>query len=388
MSKLEELIQKYCPDGVEYVPLGDYLFYEQPTNYLVESTVYDDSYPTPVLTAGQSFVLGYTKETEGIFKASKDNPVIIFDDFTTSFHWVEFSFKVKSSAMKMLRPVDEKKALFRYLYHCMKSIMYTPGDHTRQWIGIYSQFIVPLPPLSIQEKVVSILDPIIELQTALQTELQKRRVQYNYYRDYLLSFEDRADVEWKRLGDIVQIGDGLHGTPNYSTNTGYYFINGNNLHNGVIVYDNNTKQISKEEYDRVKVDLDDNTILMSINGTVGNIAIYRGEQIALGKSAAFFKVNGHYLSVLYLYYYLQSSQAHSYYEQAQTGSTIKNLGLKALREMLIPVPSHSEQEKISSILGLFDTLINDLKQGLPAEIEARKQQYDYYRDTLLSFKRR
>lgn len=106
MSKLEELIQKYCPDGVEYHPIGDYLSYEQPTKYLVESTKYDDSYPTPVLTAGQSFILGYTKETTGIFEASRAVPVIIFDDFTTSSHWVDFSFKVKSSAMKMLRPVD------------------------------------------------------------------------------------------------------------------------------------------------------------------------------------------------------------------------------------------------------------------------------------------
>ena len=188
MSKLEKLIQQYCPNGVEYKSLGTYLSYEQPAKYIVESTKYDDNFPTPVLTAGQSFILGYTKETTGLFEASKEKPVIIFDDFTTSFHWVEFSFKVKSSAMKMLRPIDENTASFRYLYYCMKSIKYVPGEHTRQWIGTYSLFEIPVPPLPVQEEIVRILDTFTELQAELQAELQKRKQQYNYYLDNLLNF--------------------------------------------------------------------------------------------------------------------------------------------------------------------------------------------------------
>ena len=104
MSKLQDLIDSLCPNGVEFKPLGDLLDYEQPTKYIVRSTEYDDSYKTPVLTAGQSFILGYTDEEDGIYQASKESPVIIFDDFTTSFHWVDFPFKVKSSAMKILYP--------------------------------------------------------------------------------------------------------------------------------------------------------------------------------------------------------------------------------------------------------------------------------------------
>ena len=90
MSKLEELIQQYCPDGVEYRKLEDCLNYEQPTKYIVKDTKYEDTYPTPVLTAGQTFILGYTNEKTGIYQASKEKPVIIFDDFTTGFHWVDF----------------------------------------------------------------------------------------------------------------------------------------------------------------------------------------------------------------------------------------------------------------------------------------------------------
>lgn len=103
MSELENLIQKLCPDGVEYKELGEVLSYEQPSKYIVASTDYKDEYTTPVLTAGQTFILGYTNEQNGIYKASKENPVIIFDDFTTSFHWVEMDFKVKSSAKQSRR---------------------------------------------------------------------------------------------------------------------------------------------------------------------------------------------------------------------------------------------------------------------------------------------
>ncbi|MCM1488401.1 MAG: restriction endonuclease subunit S, partial [Firmicutes bacterium] len=99
MSLLKKIIQDFCPNGVEYQKIGDLAFYEHPTKYIVESTDYDDSFATPVLTAGQTFVLGFTNEKNDVFNASKDKPVIIFDDFTGAFKWVDFPFKVKSSAM-------------------------------------------------------------------------------------------------------------------------------------------------------------------------------------------------------------------------------------------------------------------------------------------------
>ena len=194
MSRLEELIQQYCPDGVEYRKLEDCLNYEQPTKYIVKDAKYNDTYPTPVLTAGQTFILGYTNENTGIYQASKEEPVIIFDDFTTGFHWVDFDFKVKSSAMKMLRPACDDIS-FRYVYYAMASIHFEPGTHTRHWISIYSQFEIPVPPLPVQEEVVRILDTLTELQAELQAklqvELQKRLQQYNFYRNQLLSFEGK-----------------------------------------------------------------------------------------------------------------------------------------------------------------------------------------------------
>ncbi|WP_220106547.1 restriction endonuclease subunit S domain-containing protein [Helicobacter monodelphidis] len=104
MNKIEKLIKNLCPHGVEFKALGEVCDYEQPTKYIVKDTDYNEQYNIPALTAGQSFILGYTNEKDGIYKADKKKPVIIFDDFTTSFHWVDFDFKVKSSAMKILYP--------------------------------------------------------------------------------------------------------------------------------------------------------------------------------------------------------------------------------------------------------------------------------------------
>lgn len=167
-------------DEVEYVRLGCVLDYEQPTKYIVKSTKYDESYELPVLTAGDSFVLGYTNEKEGIFMANKNKPVIIFDDFTASFHWVDFDFKVKSSAMKILKH-SNKKSLFRYIFHCMSNISYFPSGHRRRWIREYSELKIPLPPLPVQEEIVRILDHFTELTTELTAELTARKQQRQFY---------------------------------------------------------------------------------------------------------------------------------------------------------------------------------------------------------------
>lgn len=189
MDNFEKLFKEYCPNGAHRCKLADILDYEQPSAYIVKSTEYNDAYKTPVLTAGQSFILGYTNETDGIFQASSDNPVIIFDDFTTGFHWVDFDFKVKSSAMKMLRPIGDN-AIFRYVYYAMECIHFVPTEHARHWISKYSQFEIPLPPIPIQREIVRILDSFIDLQKNLQQELKAREKQYEAYRDKLLNFNE------------------------------------------------------------------------------------------------------------------------------------------------------------------------------------------------------
>lgn len=132
--------------------------------------------------------------------------------------------------------------------------------------------------------------------------------------------------------------------------------------------------------------LNDNTLLMSINGTIGKVSYYNNEKIMLGKSVAYFNIKDkNRLSKKYLYYLLQSPNSIKYYQDSLTGSTILNLGLKSLREFEVQIPSIDEQNRVANILERFDKLINDITVGIPAEIELRRKQYEYYRNKLLSF---
>ena len=136
------------------VKLGDVIDYEQPTNYIVKSTKYNNQYKIPVLTAGKSFILGYTNEKTGIFPKNK-LPVIIFDDFTTASKLVTFPFKVKSSAMKIL--LSKKKTNISFLYYSMKNIKFQAKAHKRYWISQYSQIKIPIPSLKEQNRIAKIL---------------------------------------------------------------------------------------------------------------------------------------------------------------------------------------------------------------------------------------
>jgi type I restriction enzyme S subunit len=190
MSKIYDMLAEHCPDGIMRRKLNDVLSYSRSDKYIVKSTNYDDKYTTPVLTAGKSFILGHTDEKDGIYRASKENPVIIFDDFTTSFHWVDFDFKVKSYAVKIL--TKKENVDFRYVYYAMKCIRYVPTSYTRQWISTYSNFEIQVPPLSIQQEIVKVLDAFTEeFETKLKEELKARHKQYEYYRDKLLGFEEK-----------------------------------------------------------------------------------------------------------------------------------------------------------------------------------------------------
>ena len=194
-SRLNKLIETLCPDGVVYHELNEVINYEQPNKFIVQSTNYDDRFSIPVLTAGQTFILGYTSEDEGIYLASSEKPVIIFDDFTTSFHWVDFDFKVKSSALKILTVKNPLVTDFRYLFYAIKCVDYEPTSHSRQWIDKYSKIKIPIPPIQVQKEIVRILDQfdtlVNDIKQGLPAEISARRKQYEYYRDKLLTFKEK-----------------------------------------------------------------------------------------------------------------------------------------------------------------------------------------------------
>ena len=150
--------------------LGDLLQYEQPQKYIVVSSEYDDSFDIPVLTAGQSFVLGWTNEKTGIKKASPENPVIIFDDFVTSSHYVDFPFKIKSSAMKLLSSTNSTIDI-DFSFYLLNQINYIPISHMRHWISMFAQFNVYAPRANEQIKIGQMFKKLDSLITLHQRKL-------------------------------------------------------------------------------------------------------------------------------------------------------------------------------------------------------------------------
>ena len=378
MNILEEI--QNCP--VEWKELGEVVEYEQPTKYIVSSKAYDDSDEIPVLTAGQSFILGYTNEKDGIYQASKSNPVIIFDDFTTSKQWVDFKFKVKSSAMKMLTIKDEfeNEVLLRYVWHYLGTITYKPDQHGRQWIGTYSKFLIPILPLEIQEKIVQTLDKFTDYVTELTSELTSRKKQYSYYRDKLLSFEDEVyQVEWKKLGEVGKVSMCKRILKNQTSDDGeipFYKIGTF----GKVA----TSFISRELFEEYKLrfsypKLGD--ILISASGTIGRTVVFNGEDSYFQDSnIVWLEHDESQVLNRYLYYFYQMNPW-----KVSDGGTISRLYNGNIEKTTIPVPSLEIQSRIIQVLDNFDTVCNDLNIGLPKEIELRQKQYEYFRDKLLTF---
>lgn len=391
MMKINDLIKS---EKVDWIKLSDLLDYEQPTKYIVRSTEYNDSFNTPVLTAGKTFILGYTDETTGIYPASNDNPVIIFDDFTTGNHWVDFKFKVKSSAMKILKPKN-KNVNLRYCYHYIQTIKFDVTEHKRVWISKFSQIEIPIPSIEIQEEIVNILDKftecVIELQGELQGELQAREKQYSYYLNKLLSEEyllqisdlgekDQFEATWNTLGSIGRVAMNKRIMKN-QTSSGevpFYKIGTfGKKANSFITQELYEEYRNKYSYPK-KGD-----ILISASGTIGRAIVYDGEPAYFQDSnIVWLEHNEEKVLNRYLYYFYQNVSWEKYVSK---GGTIGRLYNSNFEKILIFVPSLDIQNKIVKILDTFYALAKDSSKGLQKEIDLREKQYAYYREKLFDF---
>ena len=364
---------------VEWRPLGDVADYEQPTKYLVNSTVYNDNYPTPVLTAGKTFILGYTNEDEGIYFASK-SPVIIFDDFTTANKWVDFDFKAKSSAMKMITSKNEKFALLKYIYYWLNTLPnnQTDGDHKRQWISNYANKLIPIPPLPVQTEIVKILDALTALTSELTSELILRRKQYEYYREKLLSHNDSenssqqkvdkdklfstSNIQWLHLNEIYKFQYGIGNK--IPTIGGEYPVYGSN---GIVG--------SHNEYNS-----EDAPVIGHIGAYAGIVNWAEGKHFVTYNGIICNKINDN-VNSRYAYYLLLSQ---NFIDKANKASQ-PFISYDILNKCIVPVPPIEEQQRIVSILDKFETLIHSISEGLPLAIEQSQKRYEYYRELLLNF---
>lgn len=394
MSKLQELIKELCPNGVVYTKLGDILDYEQPTKYIVENTEYDNSYDIPVLTAGQTFILGYTNEKFGIYLASKENPTIIFDDFTTSFHWVDFDFKVKSSAMKMLRPKETFGGSFKYVFYAMKCIKYEAVVHSRHWISKYSQFEIPIPPIEVQEEIVSILNNFTNIAAELQAELQARQEQYEYYRDKLLNFSNinrggYANVTWMKMSEIGAFIRGKRFVRTDIVNDGVPCIHYGDMYTYYGLYATQSKgRLRSELASKMRYAQKNDVVIVAAGENKEDIGIglaWLGDEPAAVHDACFIFRSDLYPQ--YVSHYLRSNYYHKQIVKYVSEGKICSISAKGLGNAIIPIPSYEEQVRIATLLNNFEAFVSDLSQGLPAEITAVQEQYKYYRDKLLSFPR-
>ncbi|GAA7731766.1 restriction endonuclease subunit S [Helicobacter pylori] len=400
MHKIERLLHTLAPKGVEFRKLGEVLEYDQPNKYCVTSKEFDKSYPTPVLTAGKTFILGYTNEKDNIYQASKNAPVIIFDDFTTATQWVDFPFKVKSSAMKILLPKNPTINI-RFIFFYMQTIPYNiSGEHTRQWISRYSQLEVPIPPLEIQQEIVKILDAFTELNTELNTELKARKKQYQYYQNMLLDFNDinqshkdakerlaqkpypkrlkallqtlaPKGVEFRKLGEVCE-----YDQPNKYCVTSKEFDKsyptpvltaGKTFILGYTNEKDNIYQASKNAPVIIFDDFTTATQWVDFPFKVKSSAM----KILLPKNPI--------INIRFIFFYMQTIPYNISGEHARHW-------ISRYSQLEVPIPPLEIQQEIVTILDQFSALTTDLQAGIPAEIKARKKQYEYYREKLLTFK--
>lgn len=390
-------------DGVvvEWLPLGDLTEYEQPTKYLVAAKNYSDEFDTPVLTAGKTFILGYTDEVEGIYEASK-RPTIIFDDFTTANKWVDFNFKAKSSAMKMITSSDESKYLLKYIYYFLNTIPsdFVDGDHKRHWIGNYTNKRVPVPcpdnpqrSLKIQAGIVRILNVFTDLIAELAAELASRRKQYNHYRDELLRFKD-GNVEWKALSEVGDFVRGKRFTKADFVDDGISVIHYGEIYT---VYGTFTTQafsrVRREMADSLRYAEPGDVVMAGVGETVeevGKAVAWIGdEKVAIHDDSYAFR---HSMNPKYISYCMQTASFVDEKAKYVSRGKVNRLLIDGIARIRIPVPcpedpqkSLEEQSRIVGILDKFDALINSPTEGLPREIALRQKQYEYYRGQLLNF---
>lgn len=385
MSQLNYLEKLLDGVEVEWKLLEEVADYEQPTKYLVKSKNYNDDFETPVLTAGKTFILGYTDEVKGINKASV-NPVIIFDDFTTANKWVDFDFKAKSSAMKMITSVDESKFLLRYIYHWMNTVpsQLVDGDHKRQWISNFSKMIIPVPPLEVQIEIVRILDTFTTLTAELTAELIARKQQYSYYREQLLTFNDKK-VEWKTLGEVTKNwysgGTPRAGNPEYYEDGKIPWLRTQEVKFNDIEETNIKITPSALKNSSAKW-IPKNCVIIAISGATAGRSAINKIPLTTNQHCGCLEID----STKALYRYVFHWVSFNYENIKALGQGARgDLNSSIIKNFKIPVPPLPEQQRIVDILDKFDTLTTSLTEGLPREIELRQQQYEYYRELLLSF---
>lgn len=366
--------------------LDELLPYEQPQAYIVESTDYSDTYKTPVLTAGKSFILGYTNETNGIFDKL---PVIIFDDFTTATQFVNFKFKVKSSAMKILH-INTDLVVPKYIYYRLQTIHIDHNTHKRYWIQQFSKIKVKIPSIPVQQRIVSRIEELFSsLDNAVET-LQKTQKQLTVYRQAVLKEAfDSAEKDCKMLpiSEILTktrkgMSTGPFGTmikkSDHKT-SGVAMLGIENIGRGQFV-DGNKIFVTEEKAEELKsFSLKTGDIIISRSGTVGEICVIpeRAEGSLLSTNLMRVSLDNEIIRSDYFISLFQSKGiVLDQIKELCKGSTRDFLNQTILKQIVFPVPDIERQAKIVSIIearmSVCDSIEHTVNTAL-AQAEAMRQ---------------
>lgn len=421
MTKLNELIQQLCPDGVEYKTLGSFATISRGGNFQ-KKDFRDDGFPC--IHYGQI----YTKY--GLFvdktvsfispacaskqKTASKNDIIMavtsenIEDVCKCIVWLGDGEVAVSGHSAIIRHSQNPKYLAYYFHSRMFFDQKRKLAHGTKVIEVTPDKLasvkIPLPPIEVQREIVRILDDFTEqteqLKASLAAELTARKKQYEYYRDKLLTFDvfggGANRLEWKTLGEsIISLSTGLNPRQFFKLNTEdakNYYVTIREIQNGTIVFSEKTDRINDEALslcnNRSHLEVGD--VLFSGTGTIGETAIVSevptNWNIKEGVYAI--KPKRELLNSRYLMYLLRTRYMQLAISKKVAGGTVKSIPMGDMRKLQIPVPDITVQESIVSILDRFDALCNDLTSGLPAEIAARQKQYEFYRDKLLTFKER
>lgn len=387
MNTIKQLIEKYCPDGVEYKKLGE-VCKTIPAPFKVKTSQYLKKGKYAIIDQGQSKIAGYTNDE---FILIPKGEYVLYGDHTCTVKYVNFRFAQGADGLKILKT---EQLLTKYLYYALSNFNIENNEYKRHW-SIVKEIYIPVPPISVQREIVRILDNFTSLEAELEAELEARRKQYEYYRDQLLSFKHlsggcKSEVEWKTLGEMGTFirGNGLQKKD--FTESGFPCIHYGQIHTTYNTFtDKTVSYTSFEKAQHLKKantgDLLIATTSEDVDACCKAVAWLGESQCAISGDSYIYH---HNQNPKYMAYLFQTDMFAKQKNTAATGTKVIRVSGDAMAKFKFPIPPLSVQRRIVSILDRFESLVNDITTGLPAEIAARHQQYEYYRDQLLTFKRK
>ena len=369
MSKIDELIAELCPEGVEHKKLGEVIRKVTGANKKIAKKDIIEQGKYPVYTQGVSKKPdGYSNNADEVIS---DTPVILYGDHTNVLKWIEDDFIAGADGVKLVSTDINSGLNDRYLYYVLQDRVREIADGYARHFSKLRQISIPIPPLEVQRAIVGVLDSFTEL----EAELEARKKQYEFYRNQLLILKNIEGVEYKKIKDVYKR---LRGTPITAGKMREIQVPNGEVRvfaGGKTVIDANEQDIPKANITKVPA------VLVQSRGVID--AIFYDKPFTF-KNEMWAYTSDNMTSVKFLYYMLKNNI--DYFRDAASGmGSLPQISLRVTENFTMPIPPAKEQRCIVSILDKFDKLTTDISVGLPAEINARRKQYEYYRSKLLTF---